>query len=201
MSVVLRCPSCGTTRDTPGECEACHEAAARYYCTNHTPGRWVDATVCPHCGARFGASAPPLPAPPAPSRARTPAPLARPEPRAPGPVSPDRAGGPHRRWRRDGGPWGPRKPPLTGGPDPEPRDERAAARDAVLARLPELLRDAYRSRRTHEVPRRIPEGIPMGMAFGGCLARLVLLAVLAFITFFVLSSMVGGILLQMFGGY
>ena len=54
MSVVLRCPSCGTTRPAPGECEACHEAVVRFYCTNHTPGLWLAEPSCPSCGARFG---------------------------------------------------------------------------------------------------------------------------------------------------
>ena len=45
--VVLRCPSCGTTRAAPGECDACHEAQVRYYCTNHTPGRWLELAVVP----------------------------------------------------------------------------------------------------------------------------------------------------------
>ena len=44
--VVLRCPNCGTTRSTPGMCEACHEAEVRYYCTNHTPGLWLNASTC-----------------------------------------------------------------------------------------------------------------------------------------------------------
>ena len=41
--VVLRCPNCGTTQATPAECEACHEADVRWFCPNHTPGRWLDA--------------------------------------------------------------------------------------------------------------------------------------------------------------
>ena len=54
MSVVLRCPNCGTTRETPGECEACGEAQVRYFCTNHSPGIWLAERACPGCGARFG---------------------------------------------------------------------------------------------------------------------------------------------------
>ena len=45
--VVLRCPSCGTTTAASGECEACREAQVRYYCTNHTPGRWLELAVVP----------------------------------------------------------------------------------------------------------------------------------------------------------
>ena len=73
MSVLLRCPNCGTTRGERGECEVCHEAQVRYFCTNHRPGLWLDAGRCPECGAKAGDSlrAPtiPIPARPAPSRA------------------------------------------------------------------------------------------------------------------------------------
>ncbi|MET0411708.1 MAG: hypothetical protein ABW217_10455 [Polyangiaceae bacterium] len=58
MSVVQRCPSCGTTAAASGECEACHEADVRYFCSNHEPGLWLDAATCPSCGARFGDDAP-----------------------------------------------------------------------------------------------------------------------------------------------
>jgi hypothetical protein len=54
MSVVLRCPNCGTTRATPGTCEACHHAEVRYFCTNHKPGLWLDTPRCSACGASFG---------------------------------------------------------------------------------------------------------------------------------------------------
>ena len=58
--VVLRCPNCGTTRSTPGECEACHEAqVVRYYCTNHDPGEWLDEPTCGDAGRiRRSAAAP-----------------------------------------------------------------------------------------------------------------------------------------------
>jgi hypothetical protein len=69
MSVVQRCPNCGTTKSTSGECDACHEATVRYFCTNHTPGLWLDTRTCPKCGAQLGepahrasAAAPALPA-------------------------------------------------------------------------------------------------------------------------------------------
>lgn len=73
MTVVLRCPSCGTTRSTPGECEACHDAQVRYFCTNHKPGQWLTDGTCPHCGARFGEVVRRAPAAPAADRARPPA--------------------------------------------------------------------------------------------------------------------------------
>lgn len=76
-AVVLRCPNCGTTQGVLGECEACHEAGVRYFCTNHTPGRWLDDPQCYACGARFGvdAPAPRAPAPSPPPRAGRAAPL------------------------------------------------------------------------------------------------------------------------------
>ncbi len=52
--VVLRCPNCGTTQSSQGECEACHEGQVRFYCTNHKPGRWLDGQACPQCGAVYG---------------------------------------------------------------------------------------------------------------------------------------------------
>ena len=54
--VVIRCPNCGTTQSALGECDACHDADAQYFCTNHTPGRWLDGPACGECGARFGAA-------------------------------------------------------------------------------------------------------------------------------------------------
>ena len=52
MSVVLRCPNCGTTQAAGGECEACHEAQVRYFCTNHEPGLWIAGETCAACDAR-----------------------------------------------------------------------------------------------------------------------------------------------------
>ena len=63
MSVVLRCPTCGTTQGHGGECEACSESEVRYFCTNHEEGIWLDGPVCSRCGAKFGdpARKPPTP--------------------------------------------------------------------------------------------------------------------------------------------
>jgi hypothetical protein len=52
--VLLRCPNCGTSRPSPGECDACHEAQVQYFCTNHKPGLWLESTGCSHCGAKYG---------------------------------------------------------------------------------------------------------------------------------------------------
>ena len=54
MSVVLRCPTCGTTQGDAGECEACSEGEVRYFCTNHDGGVWLNGPVCGSCGAKFG---------------------------------------------------------------------------------------------------------------------------------------------------
>ena len=54
MSVVLRCPNCGTTQGHTGECEACSEGEVRYFCTNHDEGLWLDGPACNRCGAKFG---------------------------------------------------------------------------------------------------------------------------------------------------
>ena len=67
MSVVLRCPTCGTTQGDLGECEACSEGEVRYFCTNHDEGIWLDGSVCSRCGARFGDAPRKPPTPPPPS--------------------------------------------------------------------------------------------------------------------------------------
>ena len=80
--IVIRCPNCGTTQSALGECEACHEATTRWFCPNHDPGLWLDAPLCPTCGARPGvpgAHSRPAPTPTRP-RASTP-PRGTPPPR------------------------------------------------------------------------------------------------------------------------
>lgn len=54
MSVVLRCPTCGTTQGDAGDCEACSDGEVRYFCTNHDGGVWLNGPVCGSCGAKFG---------------------------------------------------------------------------------------------------------------------------------------------------
>ena len=54
MSVVLRCPTCGTTQGDPGACETCSGGEVRYFCTNHDGGVWLDGPVCSSCGTTFG---------------------------------------------------------------------------------------------------------------------------------------------------
>ncbi len=112
--VVIRCPHCGTTQRALGECDACHEAETRYFCTNHTPGQWLDGPACPACGARHGARPRGEPLPPRPPSAtgyaggRAGAPRASaPPPRAP--ADPPRP--PRRRPE-------PEFPPFDEAPDP-----------------------------------------------------------------------------------
>ena len=92
MSVVIRCPNCGFTQESLGECESCHHEAVQYHCTNHSPGRWLAGPVCDACGARYGERAgrpaPPPPPAPAPRPRRPPVTLDRPS--TPTPPAPPR---------------------------------------------------------------------------------------------------------------
>lgn len=201
--VVLRCPSCGTARATPGECEACHEAQVRYYCTNHTPGRWLDASACPQCGARFGGSParpPAVPAAAGPIRAPVPVPAPKPAPvSAPRPAYPP-AGGPTAgdaratRGHRE-------RPPSIEEEAVDTRDPRIAAR---VARLQEMLRAAARARRmpTGAAPAPESPAAPIGRGVGGCLLRLVLWVALLFLALVIAPFLFGSAaLLRMFGLY
>lgn len=185
--IVLRCPNCGTTKAAPGECEACHEAQVRYFCTNHTPGRWLDAGACPQCGARFGESTRPAVArpvaarPPAAGSTATPVRPAAPTPdatSAPKPAVP-----PPRRSVESGESWGRRpRPPI--GEHPASGYEHAASR-------------------TRPDPREamhIPMELPVVRRRGGCLMRTLLIAAFLFIAFLSLFSGLGGLLLQLFFG-
>ena len=71
-------------------------------------------------------------------------------------------------------------------------------REARTARLLEILRAA--SRRPRDVTY-TPEAPPAGAAFGGCLMRFIVLVMFMLIVFSFMLSMVGGSLIQMFGGY
>jgi hypothetical protein len=181
--VVLRCPNCGTTRGTPGECEACHEAQVRYFCTNHTPGRWLDGPACTQCGAAFGEPAgprAPAPAPAAPTRlppsarrpARPPATIARPRP-------------PHRSSE------GPGAGPTRGsGRSPPPPDDVFGRRDdhpAGPPSLEEILRDVLRGRPIPPPEPRRERVRSRGLGLGGCLLRLMLMVFAFFL------ALIGGL--------
>jgi len=187
--VVLRCPTCGTTRASPGTCEACHEAKVRFYCTNHTPGLWLDAPACAQCGARLGEPDRPPPSPPLP-------------PRKPDrPAAPAAASAPRPRFRPAGRP-GAGAPPgrREAGPGAEeafrtPREGRGAP----VASLQELLLAALQARRrprpTIDEP---PEALRRTRSPGGCLMRFVLLMVFLFLAMVSGMFVFGGSLLRLF---
>jgi hypothetical protein len=208
--VVLRCPNCGTTKAAPGECEACHEAQARYYCTNHAPGRWLDAPSCPECGARFGeptrapvrsAPAAPTGAPVRPSPAAAPrrTPALDPSP-APWPT-PAPAARP-----ATGDSWGGRsgrRPPID---DDESESVGRYERGERVVRGPswdDLLRAAARARRSRTAPVVDREATPPFAARrpGGCLWRFVQIMVLLFLALTGGVSVLGGSLLRLFLPY
>ena len=125
-AVVLRCSNCGTTQSVGGECEACHEAQVRYYCTNHSPGRWLEGQVCSQCGAVYGRSEPTL-------RPSKPIPPSRPTSRKSTEASaPSRTGD-----FRSRGPWGRRTPPTP--PSEDYITDETVARAKAIERLRELI--------------------------------------------------------------
>lgn len=164
MSVVLRCPTCGTTQGHVGECEACSEGEVRYFCTNHDEGVWLDGPECGRCGAKFG-DAPKEPAPARLPRVRT-RPAGAPDFRAPGSrTAPDR----------------PPEPDF--GRRPSRRPEPAPVEPEVLPRTPslgdlleEITRERARTRpryEVEEVPWAEPPARRSGFPLGGCLVRIV----------------------------
>jgi hypothetical protein len=141
-AVVLRCENCGTTQDTEGECQACHEGQVRYYCTNHKPGRWLDGPVCSQCHAAYGRDEPPPPAPPRPTK---------PTPTRP-PTSRKRDIEIRRPPRTEGSrdrpdPWVRRTPP-TPSHEGDHTSEEALARERMIEMLNELFRRGHLRRRT-----------------------------------------------------
>ena len=176
--VVLRCPNCGTTQAAPGECDACHEAQVRYFCTNHNPGQWLASPKCPQCGAQFGVAEPVRRAAPPPPR-----PAPQPDRRAALPARP-KVSPPPPAPRRRPSPWGPFTPPSG-----------SVGRDVSMGRLRDMLAGAARSRR-------VPDAAPYGMdtspvpARAGCLGRALLLVVLFLGLLLILSVSAGGPMLQ-----
>jgi len=185
MSVVLRCPDCGTSTSASGECEACHQAQVRYFCTNHTPGLWLDASTCPSCGARFGdpARGPSRPAPAVSRRTDSPASAsaiptpARPPASARSPASTSESTSPYSRARpaRDGGgSWSSRRRARPGEDELAPVTSPAALLLKVLkaaVRASAARRDMAAGREAPRIARRA----------GGCLMRVALVLVLLFV--------------------
>ena len=176
--VVWRCPKCGTTQSHSGECEACYDGQVRYFCSEHTPGLWLDEPICKECGAKFGETLrrPPARRPPAPPPPAAPPPpkTRRPEVRRPMP--------------RDAEPrlTGPR-----GGPDPEVTPTKPSLED-LLARMFSARRGhtGYEESRWGEPE---PEVRLRRSVLGGCLLRILLFALV------LLALAVGGTFL-LFGG-
>jgi hypothetical protein len=190
--IVLRCPNCGTTQAGTGECEACHEARVSYYCTNHSPGHWLEAPTCPQCGARFGEPSP---------VAKMPPPLAT----RPAPVTPERQPAPE---PAPSGPWtrsAPRRgssepvspatvPPL---PPSVREDPRAAEREAMTRRLRDIVMRGPAASRYPEVRRaELPDSRPARNVMAGFIRRLMLLAFFFMAATFLLSLFSGGPMLQ-----
>ena len=173
--VVVRCPNCGTTQDAVGECEACHEATTRWFCPNHEPGLWLDAPLCPTCGARPGVPGTrPRPTPTRP-RATTP-------PRATPPPAPRRPPTREEMYSPD---VPEDEPEVWSGPVRSSRDPRGA--DPRFGGAPEPWRI--------DPSVVLPTAVRVVSVFG-CLRRLVMLVifliVLAALAFFGLFG-VGGV--------
>jgi hypothetical protein len=189
--VVLRCPNCGTTRATPGLCEACHEADVRYYCTNHTPGLWLDTPTCGQCGARLGGPDRPPVAAPQPARTTgrpSSEPASAPRPRA-RPAGRPGAGAPT--GRRDAGP---RAEEEFSAPGEERRVPVTGLQQLLLAAL-----QARRRRRPDIDESR--EAPPRTRSPGGCLMRFVLLMVFLFLAMMSGMFVFGSSLLRLFMPY
>ena len=178
--VVLRCPTCGTTQGHRGECDACLDGDVRYFCSNHSPGLWLDDAVCNECGAKFGD---------APGRAPAPTPRARPTVTGP-------------EWYRTESPPPLRAdaaPPLarSRGPTPDPEDTAALPSLAELL-LAHISEERERTRDDFgEVLRPAPVIAPPRWSFPvlGCLFRaLVIVLVLIALAFGGLFLLLGGAL-------
>jgi hypothetical protein len=162
--VVLRCANCGTTQDSAGECQACHEQQVQFYCTRHTPGLWLKTPVCAQCGAQFGKDDSPPPRRPS----------ASPPPRTTG--LPRRPDIPEASPRPRPDPWGRR---ASRSPDPEP--PRMDSRETIER----LMREYFRRRAPP------PEDIELTrapMVAGGCLRIVLLVFLLMMVAMYILAS-------------
>lgn len=161
--VILRCPNCGTAQSAEGQCSACHEVSVRYFCTNHTPGIWLESTSCPKCGANFGDPEPartePIPEPPPSTE-----PPAFPRPSRPRVTRPTKSEGI--------GPW------YTDAPsDVESGRRRTMGPDSFRMLLATMAAAARaRSERAHRLDHE--EMVPARPQGGSCLGRLLMLALL-----------------------
>jgi hypothetical protein len=175
---MLRCPHCGTTQSSPGECQACHEAHVRYFCSNHNPGEWFDQPRCPRCGARFGE-----PVPSQPPAATRPPPQKSPQRPSQRRVSTARVEPPvvkkPKPWR---GPWERRRRLRT-------REDHI---DVPDERVPYDLRDEFELYPDPWEPRPPDLEIPHpGIMLGGCLRMALSALVFLFFLFVLFSLFVG----------
>ena len=198
-SVILRCPNCGTTRSSLGECEACHESQVRYYCVNHTPSLWLDAKNCSACGARFGETPPPPPKAPAPALTRRP-PAAAPPQRPKAASSPRSM--PARRPVSGGVPADGhlRAPPGEIEKTPDARRVRGE-RDVHVSGWGKMLRAASSARRSPletKADSGFDPGALPGRRPGGCLLRILLMIVFLFLALASGVFVFGASILQMF---
>jgi hypothetical protein len=193
--VILRCPNCGTSTATPGECEACHEAKVRYYCTNHKPGQWLDAPTCSQCGAKFGDLEQPterlVPFPPA---ARPPRKVAPPEPARP--VDP-----PLSRPKPVPGPWSSKEPRRPFDTKTEESRRSPSLRDVRAAKMREILEAVARAGRRPREGCTTSDGPSVRVAPAGCLIRFLLLVLFLFMILPLMLSLIGGSLLQILESY
>ena len=179
-AVVLRCSNCGTTQSVGGECEACHEAQVRYYCTNHSPGRWLEGQVCSQCGAVYGRSEPTL-------RPSKPIPTSRPTSRKSTEASaPSRTGD-----SRSRGPWGRRTSPTP--PSEDYITDETVARAKAIERLRELIGGAY-SRRRAPMDVDMPGYSAGPILAGGCLRVVVIIFLMLTLSYCSLSFLGSGLM-------
>ena len=172
--IVIRCPHCGTTQATLGECEACHEATTRWFCPNHEPGLWLDAALCPTCGARPGVPGTSSRPTPAPTRPRVPPPRSAPPPRRPPPreeiYTPEAPDAEPETWSG----------PVYSPGDPRNRDPRVGGIPEAWRVDPSVM---------------LPTAVRVVSLFG-CLRRLVMIAIVLIVLFAIaFFGLFGGIVL------
>ena len=189
MSVVLRCPNCGTTQGHAGECEACSEGEVQYFCTNHDEGIWLEGQVCGRCGSKFGD----------PPKRPTPAPMPPRLPTRPAGAPDFRPPARRRPPERIAGPEFGRRPPRRSADDEEPVEGEVLPRTPSLGELlEEITGERARARERYEVeePRSPWGGVRVrapGLPFvAGCLVRLLGLGFLLFMAFVIFMFLLFG---------
>jgi len=171
-SVVLRCSNCGTVQASAGQCEACHEAEVRYFCRNHNPGRWLDGPACNACGAQFGID---------PDYASTAAPGMVPEPDEPRVRR--KAMEPTKKRR----PWG----------EASEADRRIESPDptAGVGRWLDLIDKAARAHAERRIGATPRIELPRRRSRGGCGKFVAIVALIFFLTFFLMPVLFAGFFL------